>query len=60
MKTTLQFPTYLHLAGFMSVVVNPNIQMDLRTKSLTADFSDKEITTAVASFAAHVVAAITE
>ncbi len=57
MKTTLIFPSYLHLAGFISVTVNGNIEIDLQNKSLTAAFSEKEVELAVQSFDAEVMLA---
>jgi hypothetical protein len=61
MKVTLTFPTYLHLSGFMSVTSSGAIDMDLRTKSLTAIFSEKEIDLALRNFnaktATHLVSA---
>lgn len=55
MKTTLIFPTYLHLSGFMSVTDCANIEMDLRQKSLTGSFSERDINFAVNSFKAETV-----
>ena len=52
MKTTLIFPTYLHLSGFMSVADCGNIEMDIRTKSLTGYFSEREIKQATEFFGA--------
>jgi hypothetical protein len=54
MKVTLIFPTYLHLSGFMSVTKCGDIDLDLRTKSLTAMFSEAEVKRAQEAFAATV------
>jgi hypothetical protein len=56
MKVTLTFPTYLHLSGFMSVTNSGAIDLDLRTKSLTAIFSEKEIELALRNFNAQTAA----
>jgi hypothetical protein len=55
MKTTLVFPSYMHLAGFVSVADNGNINIDLHTKSLTADFHHKDVQTATQAFSATVL-----
>jgi hypothetical protein len=55
MKTTLIFPSYLHLSGFMSVTDCANIEMDLRQKSLTGSFNENDISYAVNSFKAELV-----
>jgi hypothetical protein len=53
MKVTLMFPTYLHLSGFISVTNSADIDMNVQAKSLTAVFSEHEITIAVKSFNAQ-------
>jgi hypothetical protein len=53
MKVTLMFPTYLHLSGFISVTDSADIDMNVQAKSLTAVFSENEITIAVKSFNAQ-------
>jgi hypothetical protein len=53
MKVTLMFPTYLHLSGFISVTNSADIDMNVQAKSLTAAFSENEITIAVKSFNAQ-------
>jgi len=60
MKVALIFPSYLHLAGFMSQVENGNIQMDLRKKSLTAFFSEKDIQVAITKFCAQLIPVASE
>ena len=55
MKTTLTFPSYMHLAGFMSVAENASIEMDLSAKSLTAFFHEKDIQIALQAFSARIV-----
>lgn len=52
MKATLIFPSYLHLSGFMAVATCGDIEMDLRTRSLTGSFSEAEIRSAVERFGA--------
>ncbi len=52
MKTTLVFPSFQHLADFVSVADNGHIEMNLEQRSLTAIFSEKDINTAVSSFEA--------
>jgi hypothetical protein len=54
MKVTLLFPTYLHLSGFLSVTGNAEIEMDLRARSLTAIFTDKDIGSAIETFGANI------
>jgi hypothetical protein len=54
MKTTLVFPTYLHLAGFISVAENNHIDIDPHNRSLTADFNERDIQRATQMFAAQI------
>jgi hypothetical protein len=58
MKTTLIFPTYLHLSGFISVTANADMQIDPRARSLTAGFSERDILLAVERFGAELVNAL--
>lgn len=55
MKVTLMFPNYLQLSGFIAVAQSGDIEMNLRTRSLTAFFSDQEIRTAIEAFSAVLV-----
>jgi hypothetical protein len=52
MRVTLLFPTYTKLSDFLTKVGTRCIELDLKMKSLTADFNQQEVTIAMSEYQA--------
>jgi hypothetical protein len=52
MRVTLLFPSYTRLSDFLTKVGTRCIELDLKMKSLTADFNQQEVIIAMSEYQA--------
>ncbi|HEX6916120.1 MAG TPA: hypothetical protein VF145_12815 [Chitinophagaceae bacterium] len=58
MLVTLVFPSYIMMSDFLVIAGKNDIEMDLKKKTMTSNFSEEQVEAAISRYQAHLLITI--